>query len=62
VLIDQIFERARARGEWTSDKHIQALLPDLLGPIYFRHFFLRQETSEANLEAMVKTFLASAGT
>ena len=62
VLIDQIFERARARGEWTSDKDIQALLPDLLGPIYFRHFFLRQETSEADLEAMVKTFLASAGT
>jgi len=57
VLIDQIFERARTRGEWTSDETIQALLPDLLGPIYFRHFFLRQETSEADLKAMVKTFL-----
>ena len=60
VLIDRIFERARVRGEWTSDKEIQALLPDLLGPIYFRHFFLRQETSEADLEMMVKTFLAGA--
>ena len=61
VLIDRIFERARARGEWTSDKNIQTLLPDLLGPIYFRHFFLRQETSETDLVAMVKTFLAGAG-
>ena len=60
VLIDRIFDRARARGEWTSTRDIQALLPDLLGPIYFRHFFLRQESSEADLQALVKTFLAGA--
>jgi len=58
VLIDRIFERARVRGEWTSDKNIQALLPDLLGPLYFRHFFQRQETTVEDLEALVATFLA----
>jgi AcrR family transcriptional regulator len=62
VLIDRIFERARARGEWTSDKDIQSLLPDLLGPLYFRHFFQRQETTAEDLEALVATFLKGART
>jgi len=57
AFLDQIFDRARARGEWASDEPIGSILPRLIGPIYFRHFFLRAETTEADLREIVADFL-----
>jgi len=57
AFLGQMFERARARGEWVSDEPIVSILPRLIGPVYFRHFFLRAETSEADLREIVADFL-----
>ena len=56
--IQEIFERGRARGEWTSDEDIWSILPRLMGPIYFRRFFLREPMGPEDIEALVRDFLA----
>jgi AcrR family transcriptional regulator len=57
----RIFERARARGEWTSDEDISLLLTRLIGPMYFRHFLLRLKTGPDDIAEMIRRFLASCG-
>jgi AcrR family transcriptional regulator len=57
-LMAPLFDRARAKGEWTSDEDMPSVMARLTGPLYFRNFFLREAIGAAEIEAMVEVFLS----